>query len=367
MKRPESTPDGMTARQKRKETRLANRLANREARIAQQDRQGITRLGLFSLGATVIIGALTLAARHLGGSTSKETTTPTATPDNFVIAKKEFLANKPEMDRIIAEAEAGIQELKALVNPSISSEFPNPRIQEILRRPFQVMEANEQNPQKNLYVFLLNELQKQQSQGSKEFQFPTTYLTDQFFQYGSTQLGAMITADNPNVATYFDLTNRTLYLRRNILRGDRSDSLSIYHELRHIDQDRRARLGEYGIDYAKIDDLRKTDPNIIVIDFELEAIAAELTLADLLTGGRFSTDMRSGKIVTTQEYARLLNHNPSLPGLPFLLEQGSAYFRSNSTPAEFQPLFRERVNGIYRFIGREPYNISQGNLVKSAA
>lgn len=267
-------------------------------------------------------------------------------------AEREFIQGRDRTERIIAEVEEGMKLLQVDAEPFIAT-VGDPKIAAILRLPFQAAEANTSNPSKNFYSVALKRVSQQRQLGDRKYKsIPYRPQNDAFYSYVVQ-----------GVKAGFDPLQRVISFPPDLKRGNTIDRLIMYHEIGHAAQDTKARRGDYGVPYSKFEELYKKEQNV-VLDFELEMLAAEALLCDLLIGGRLREDSMKARFVVA-DYLRLFNARPDEgKKVERIGTVGAAFFRSGSTLTVFSPEFIKNTKDAIMKNGDEPYSITPSGFVR---
>lgn len=167
-----------------------------------------------------------------------------------------------------------------------------------------------------------------------------------------------------NAQAAFEGASRTIFMSAQFDQHNLFDLVVGFHEAGHAAQDTLARQEKYGVPYQAF--LQLYGNKGMVLDFELEMYAAELSLVNLITDGRFADDCLADKFPTTRYITEWNMRAEQAEPLEFLAYIGKSYFSSESTPLVFAAPFVRTVKEQIRATGLIPHRLVRGTLVRDS-
>ena len=204
--------------------------------------------------------------------------------------------NKEEKTQeLINKAENGFQKFSEIALPLID-QASSEQLWKMLKVPFQVMQINKWNQDRNLEIF--KEKMKSMENGS------IYKLKNPNFYYYSVM-------ENSIHSSWFEAITRILYLSEKLDPDNLLDLLVLYHEIYHASQDAatRSRINskEQFQKYVDFHTVKKDEKPRIIINFELTAYAVEIELLNLLLDGKLKKSIIYKRQIDIEQIAKKLN------------------------------------------------------------
>lgn len=227
-------------------------------------------------------------------------------------------------------------------------------LQGALKTPFDSYNNNRRNPHRNIYTFLLKDLE---TRGESALVNPAVFRLEDPNYFFMRLLEGRV-----NVAGSFSPSARTMHLGDNVSSQNLFDGLVIYHEVEHARQDFELRrfLTNPGLKnrYDSFYSGSPGDKPRIIVSYEYQAYAKEIEVLNLLTDGALKNDSLAG-MPSVENYRRKLNARPDQKEpIDAILQLAPIYYSSGSNIDRYTPEYTQALNKLYIMQGYSLYTLT---------
>lgn len=337
-------------RPSRKEDLKQRRDLNRQQEAAAISRRTLVKK-LFIAGGSLAAIGVTGAAWHVGSRLLDQSPKRPANL-TFEQTREQHLRDESILNQSITGADDTMSRLEQLIR-SKASAFTEAQTSPILQ-VFDLYRLNKQNPNRNSYTFLLEDLAQR---GPDALKSPRA-----FFQTDPRYFFMRLLEGRVNVAGTFNPSARTLHLSEKVQGDNLFDGLVIEHETEHALQDAFIRQFLKGPELkSKYDAFYSGGPGTkprIMIEFEYQAYAKEIESLNILSDNRLKTRSISG-IYEPDHYLEMLNaRRDQFSAVEALVLIGASYYQSNSRIDTYTTGFQQSINNVYRDNGYTLYRLT---------
>ena len=338
------------------EKKRPNEKERKELAAKSQIAGRIGRRRFMTGGLALVAAGITAVSLKPGDSAnpSPRQTQQASAPQAPISQKETSLDQEALTDQVIARAEQGFTAFEEKVMPLIQG-LESQGLKDNLKGPFQVMDFNRENPDKNFLKLKAKMAQAGIENHTNPTQSPYSF--------------NFIAQSSPGLRAGYNPVSKTMALSEDFDPDSLYDMLVLFHELKHVIHDTNIKQSfQTREEYEAYIDFCSSQRRNIVVNDELDAYAFEIELLNLMMDNELFEAAKEGRPINPaklRDYTQKEKDLQDIGGLIFELSQ--LYYPDGFRGIHFnaESPFVERIAAEYRNRGQKVFTkLGDGRLVE---